>query len=263
MAYFRHAAWSQFFDISQVPYTAEELGLNNYPLIEWIQFIDAVTDVVEVSFSPADYRNADDEMKIQYLLEAFRAVRPRGSDPDWMAQGTICLQQMELAMENPYMMYTGVPGKTSELGDLAYYSLILLRDIGRQTSLERYKNSFHAYAKRPMEIEQLANLFKKITGTFPGGKGIIEMQETELPRILAFFTSEDDFGPAVEQSITRNMATSIEMATSFAVPVEKPKKTKTGTGPKTRASTSKDGESTPKRARTASGSSSDVSIEEE
>lgn len=260
VSFFKHAAWSQFFDIDQRPYTADSLKLKDYPLIEWVPFVECVIDLTELGFTVSQFRAADDETKIKYLIEAFQAIRPRGSHSDWLAQGEVCLQQVEIAMVNPYVMYTGVPGRTSEMGDLAYYALMLLRDIGKQSSLENYKNTFHKYAKRPMEVEQLVNWYKKVMSSFPGGKGIIEMQDTELSRIVSYFTSEDNFGPQVEEQITRRMFTASKIMKDFAAPSDP--KTPGPSKTKTRGSKAKDQPTAPKRPRNESGSSAEASSDE-
>lgn len=260
VAFFPHAAWSQFFDINQQPYTAESLKLQDYPLIEWLLFVECVADLVQLNFTTTQFKNASDEQKIAYLIETFQAIRPRGSFPEWRAQGPICLHQLHLALENPYMMYTGVPGRTSEMGDLAYYALMLLRDLGKQTSLETYHNAFHKYAKRPLEVEQLVNWYKKVTATLPGGRGILEMQTTELSNIISYFTSEDDFGPMVEEQVARRLVTATRVMREF---VEPPAPETPGRiGPSTRMSTQKEKPPKTKRAREESGSSTEVPAED-
>lgn len=191
---FPNAGWSNFFDIDQDPYTPEMLHLNDSPLSDWKGFIDVCSDMVSLSFRPADFHSTEDpEVKKVMIIEAFQALRPRKNVPEWRNQGSIFMTVAEEAIEDPYLMYTGRPGRTREMGDLVYYSFLILRDVAKQASLEGYRNSLHSYSKKPSEIESLVQAFKKVLVTFPGNKGVLEMQKTDLPKILTYLSSDDPF----------------------------------------------------------------------
>lgn len=215
---FPNAGWTNFFDTEQIDYDPRTLHLMTDRLMEYAGFLENVRSAATLPFSAVDYATATDEQKINYLIIAFRAIRPTKTYPDWMHQGEITCTIMAQARQNPYMMYENIEGRSREIADVAYYAFLLLRDIAKQASLQHFNNNYASGAIRPQEVERLVADFGRILTSLPGSSGIMEFATKDLLTAVHFITEPfvDDHNPT--QVINETLDAAIEILTEHSRP---------------------------------------------